>query len=143
MNINEPLLKVKPCPPSGEGVHTWVFHAACCAVEAGISDDQAVKEIEALMTRNPSPPNEIEDALRSARTGRRNPSILWPQVNGEQIEAIAQDGIRVLDLWTGSPVRMQVGNSRTEEIIDCLFPGNPWLCVGQSNRAFGTQRRES
>jgi hypothetical protein len=136
-------LNVKPCPANGEGVHSWLFHAACCAVEAGMSDDQAVEEIEALMTRNPNPPSEIEDALRSARGQRSSPNLSWPQVNDEQIEAISQDGMRVLDLWTVSPVPMQVGDSRAEEIIDYLFPGNPWLCVGQSSRAFRTQRREN
>ena len=33
--------------------------------------------------------------------------------------------------------------SRTEEIIDMLFPGNPWLCVGKANDAFFTERRET
>jgi hypothetical protein len=108
-----------------------------------MSDDQAAQEIEALITRSPNPQTEIKDALRAARGERRSPSTLWPQVNEEQIEAITQDGIRVLDLWMASPVPMQIGDSRTEEIIDCLFPGNPWLCVGQSNRLFQTQRREN
>jgi hypothetical protein len=92
---------------------------------------------------NPNPLTEIEDALKAARGERRSPSLLWPQVNEEQVEAIAQDGIRVLDLWTASPVPMQVGDSRAEEVIDCLFPGNPWLCAGHSNRAFRKQRREN
>ena len=134
-------LNVKPCPPSGDGVHSWLFHAACCAVEAGLSDDQAAEEIEALMTRLPNPPSEIEDALRAARGERRSPSILWPQVNGEQIEAIAQDDTGVLDLWK-SWRRLRSAESCTEEIIDRLFPGNPWLCVGQSNQSFSTRRRE-
>jgi hypothetical protein len=108
-----------------------------------MTDEQAVEEIEALMTRSSNPPSEIQDALRSARGERRSPNILWPQVNEEQIEAIVQEGMRVLDLWTASPAPMQVGKSRAEEIIDCFFPGNPWLCVGQSNHAFRTQRREN
>jgi hypothetical protein len=139
----ELALNVKSCPDSGKGVHAWLYYAACRAVEAGMADDQAVEEIEAMMTRPPNPTSEIKDALRSARGHRSGPNLLWPQVNDEQIEAIAQDGMRILDLWTASPVPMQVGDSRTEEIIDCLFPGNPWLCVGQSSRAFRTQRREN
>jgi hypothetical protein len=137
-----PSVLVKPCPPSGQGVHSWLFHAACCAVEAGISDAQAVEEIEAMMTRLPNPPTEIEDALRAARGERRSPSIPWPQVNEEQIEAIVQDGMRVLDFWQASPFEIHTGENRAEDVIDILFPGNPWLCVGQSARAFRTQRRE-
>jgi hypothetical protein len=33
--------------------------------------------------------------------------------------------------------------SRTEEIIDKVFPGNPWLCVGKANDSFFTGRRET
>jgi hypothetical protein len=135
-------LNVKTCPPSGEGVHSWLFHAACCAVEAGLSDEQAVEEIEALMTRSPNPSSEVLDALRSARSERKSPSILWPQVNEEQIEAIVQDGMRALDFWQASPFQMHVAENRAEDAIDILFPGNPWLCVGQSARVFRTQRRE-
>jgi hypothetical protein len=134
-------LMIKPCPLSGEGVHSWVFHAACRAVEAGMSDDEAVEEIETLMTRSPNPPSEIQDALRSARGERTSRSVLWPQVNGEQIEAIARDDVGVLDLWK-SWRRLRSAESCTEEIIDRLFPGNPWLCVGQSNQSFSTRRRE-
>lgn len=104
-------LNLKPCPSSGDGVHSWLFHAACCAVEAGMSDDQAVDEIEAMMTRNPSPPSEIEDALRSARGERSGPSLLWPQVNDEQIEAIAKDGMQVSDFWEASPFPMRAGKA--------------------------------
>jgi hypothetical protein len=108
-----------------------------------MTDDNAVEIIEALMTRNPNPPSEIEDALRSARGQRGSPNLLWPQVNDEQIEAIARDGTGVLDLWESSPLPMQIGKSRADEVIDCLFPGNPLLCVGQTNHVFRTQRREN
>ena len=90
-------LTVKPCPASGDGVHSWLFHAACCAVEAGMTNEQAVEAIEPMMTRNPNPSSEIEDALNAARGERSGPSVLWPQINDEQIEAIAQDGC---ESWT-------------------------------------------
>jgi hypothetical protein len=135
-------LDLKPCATAGEGVHKWVYYAACRAVEAGISDDEAVEIIEPLMTRSPNPSTEIEDALKSARGERRGPSILWPERNDEQVEAIAESGMRVMDFWQASPFEMQKGESRAEEVIDILFPGNPWLCVGRSARLFGTQRRE-
>jgi hypothetical protein len=142
MCVSEFLLNVKPCPPSGDGAHSWLFHAACCAVEAGMTDEQAVEEIEALMTRSSNPSSEIQDALRSARGERTSRSILWPQVNEEQIEAIVQDGMGVLDFWQTSPFEMRAGENRAEDAIDILFPSNPWLCIGQSARVFRTRRRE-
>ena len=31
-----PLI-LKPCPEAGTGVHSWLFYAACSAVEAGLT----------------------------------------------------------------------------------------------------------
>ena len=139
--IPELLLNVKPCPPSGQGVHRFIFHAACRAIEAGMKDEQAIEIIEAMMTRSPNPPTEIEDALRSARGEQRVPTVVWPSVNREQVEAITRANAETLDLWR-SWRRVRSDESHTEEIIDRLFPGNPWLCVGRSNESFRTQKRE-
>ena len=78
---------------------------------------------------------------RPAANGAKQ-ALLWPKPNDEQIEAIVKDGVRVADFWQGSPVSMQVGESRADEVIDILFPGNPWLCIGHSQRKFHTDRRE-
>lgn len=105
-----------------------------------MTDEEAIEVIENMMTRPPNPPSEIEDALRSAR-GERSSAIQWPHVNHEQIEAIAQDPRDLLDLWK-SWRRCTDTESHTEKIIDRLFPGNPWLCVGKSSQSFCTRRRE-
>jgi hypothetical protein len=117
-------LNLEPCPASGDGVHSWLYYAACRAVEVGMTDEQAVEIIESMMTRPPNPAREVEDALNAARGERSGPSVLWPQANDEQIEAIAHDGMRVVDFWEASPFRMRAGASRAEEAIDVLFPGN-------------------
>ena len=39
-------------------------------------------------------------------------------------------------------MRFEDGDPHTEQIVDALFPGNPWLCVGASSREFKTRRRE-
>jgi hypothetical protein len=132
--------RVKPCPEPGAGVHLWVYHAACVAVDAGLPDEDAIPEIEELMAREPNG-SEIEDALAAAR-GERRPSPDWPKVNAEQVEAITKYGPSLVDLWKYSPVEMQITNtSRAESIINLLFPGNPFLCVGQSTEEFETKRR--
>jgi hypothetical protein len=140
--MTDTLLKVKPCPAEGEGVHKWVFYAACCAVEAGLNDEEAAPEIEFLMTRDPNPASEIEDALASARGERRCSSPRWSPANPVAIAEIAKNGLTLRGLVARSPKPIQVGQSRSEEIIDGLFPGDPWLCVGRSDRIFRTQKRE-
>jgi hypothetical protein len=54
-------------------------------------------------------------------------------------------GIReasLYDLWEASPIKWDDGEPHSEEVIDTLFPGNPWLCCGQTTYAFETRRRE-
>src|SRR5258708_151932 len=100
-------LLVKPCPAEGEGVHKWVFYAACCAVEAGLTDEQAVEEIEFLMTRGPNPASEIEDALASARGERRRSFPRWSPVNPIAVAAIAKQGPTLRELVARSPKLIQ------------------------------------
>jgi hypothetical protein len=134
---------LKPCPASGEGVHSWIFYAACRLVEAGLSDDQAEAEIEALMTREPSPPSEVMDALRSARGERKRSTPRWSPVNPPAIAEIAKDGPRLVELISRSPEPIQfVPQSRAEMFIDTLFPGNPLLCAGTFKSQFYTAPRE-
>ena len=51
-------LSLKPCPAPGDGVHKWIYYAACTLVEAGYSDD-------------PDTGSEIEDPLASPRARRK------------------------------------------------------------------------
>ncbi|HEY3900400.1 MAG TPA: hypothetical protein VGM54_17465 [Chthoniobacter sp.] len=85
----------------------------------------------------PAPCLTGNNAWRSA------PQRRWPQVNREQREAITKGGPTLHDLWDLSPIHIRETAPGTEEIIDTLFPGNPWLCVGASQSVFKTRRREA
>jgi hypothetical protein len=43
-------LKLKPCPPVGEGVHKWIYYAACTLLEANYSNEDLSK-VEAAVAR--------------------------------------------------------------------------------------------
>jgi hypothetical protein len=134
---------LKPCPASGAGVHTWLFYAACRLVEAGLSNEQAETEIEALMTRPPDPPSEIMDALRSARGERKRSTPRWSPVNSAAIAEIVKGGPTLSELVSRSPEPIKfTPQSRAEMFVDLLFPGNPLLCFGRSSHFFFTDRRE-
>jgi len=134
---------LKPCPASGEGVHNWVFYAACSLIEAALSDVEAEAEIEAAMTREPNPASEITDALRSARGDHSRSRPRWSPVNPAAIAEIVETGPTLLELISRSPEPIQfVPQSRAEMFIDTLFPGNPLLCVGRKNH-FYTDTRET
>jgi hypothetical protein len=65
-----------------------------------------------------------------------------PGVDYGRVDKIVRSGCGIYDLWEQSPVRFCDDQAHTEEIIDALFPGNPWLCVGIGKYNFWTRRRE-
>ena len=50
----------------------------------------------------------------------------------ELIETLANAGRGLVDPWEGSPIHLDSNEPRTDELIDVLFPGNPFLCCGWS-----------
>jgi hypothetical protein len=133
----------KPCPKPGKGAHAWFFHAACCAIRAGMSNEEAIEKITALASREPRP-NEIEDALAAARGGRRSSAPRWSKPNPALMARVAKDGRTLSDLIARSPHPIWLGQRRqTEEILDALFPGNPLLCLGASKEKAFTAPREA
>src|SRR5262250_1568402 len=74
---------------------------------------------------------------------RCSPAILdrSPQINFDLIEAIADLGTGLVDLWEASPIRLDSNEPRTDEIIDVLFPRNPLLCCGWNRHRFETRPR--
>ena len=63
----------------------------------------------------------------------------WLDPNFELIEAVAQTGNGLVDLWEASPVRLDSNQPKTGEIISNLFPGNPLLCCGWTRHHFDTR----
>jgi hypothetical protein len=67
----------------------------------------------------------------------------WLPRNFELIEAVADTGNGLVDLWEASPVRLDSNEPKTDQIIDFLFPGNPLLCCAWSRHRFDTRAREN
>lgn len=129
----------EPCPQGGTGVHSWIMRAAHACRKAGMSAEQATREIESRISRRPTPANEIETAVAKAFDCPRTPggsfrqwpaAPKWPQTNTEQREAVIADGTGLVDLWEASPIRFANADPQTAEILRRMFPGDPWLCVG-------------
>ena len=89
-----------------------------------------------------APPSDEIDNLDTASSP--TPEEGWPKPNFKLIEYRVRHGIGLHDLWESSPVRFNSDCVHTEDIIDSLFPGNPWLCcAGQKQSQFATHRRQS
>jgi hypothetical protein len=63
------------------------------------------------------------------------PAPPWPKPDSNLINKITTDGIGLADLWEASPVRIEDNQSRAEELITALFPGDPLLCVAKEKPA--------
>lgn len=140
------------CPAAGKGVHAWLFKTAR-QLHAHYPAPEIVRLLEqgAAQCGRPVAQREIQDAVQAALQCAWTPASIprpmravpkWPAVNQEQREAIIRDGPGLADLWDASPVRFENNDSRTEEIVDVLFPGNPLLCCGWSAHKFDTRPRE-
>ena len=146
------------CPSSGTGVHQWLFRCAL-VLHKFLPEAEIAPLLEAASAGcgRTLEPHEIPDAIRNSKiyaegglAAAGNPATAatatglrghWPKPNLEQIEALALNGIHLVDLWERSPVRIE-GDGAAEWLIDRLFPGNPLLCCGLSSHRFGTATRE-
>jgi hypothetical protein len=135
-------------PRSGEGFHNWLFRAARALWKCGreANDIREILENAATTCGRYVSAREIADAVGHSQTSAFQPATAhyhaWPVVNHEQREAIIATGFGLVDLWEISPVRFGDNQPDTEQIVDALFPGNPWLCVGLSKTDFKTRHRE-
>jgi len=92
--------------------------------------------------------NAINNSVDCApRRGQKRRSVAprspkWPSPDAVASAQACNDGFGLAALWELSPLRFDDAAPHTEDIIDVLFPGNPWLCVGASMSRFDTRHRE-
>lgn len=132
------------CPSSG--VHPWLFGAAIKLRSLDLTDPdiELVLEQATANYHREMKPNEIEDAVSNSGHHVGDPKYRpspWPVRNYDEIFRIVSSGPSAADLQTRLPSPGEDENW-AEVVIDALFPGNPLLCVGESQRHFRTKPRE-
>lgn len=137
-------------PPSrGGGLHNWLFRTAR-VLHPFRSQDEIIELLRSATAGEPVKAGEIEDAVRNSADKawqpqaralqlRRQPA--WSPLNADRRTEIIERSAGLSDLWELSPVPFEDDEAHTEEIIDALFPGDPWLCCGLSNDQFKTRLR--
>lgn len=137
-------------PRRGEGLNLW-FYKVARYLHAFRSPDEIEALLGAATDGNPVARGEIKRAVERSKahawipgevTATARSATAWPPLNREQREAICNSGAGLVDLWEASPIRFEDADSRTEETVDRLFPGDPLLCVGASSWDFKTRTRE-
>jgi hypothetical protein len=150
-------------PDAGNGVHDYLFRVAL-----KLHPYRTDEEIYAWLREFGNgcgryvPDREIEDAIENSRefawqggaesgqptdtgngkaTGSATPRTPpWPQPDVVMIEDICREGIPLAALHADSPVKIDGRAIRAEEVIDAMFPGDPWLCCGAASHDFSTKR---
>jgi hypothetical protein len=119
-------LEERPCPDEGDGVHKWIFYAACTLIEHGLSKRQAEAELEFRVPNGRE--GEIAPALAKA-TGEceRASAPKWP-ARDEALIAEVSKGVTLRDMVACSP---DPRGLLAYEVIDALFPDDPLLCIGR------------
>jgi hypothetical protein len=140
-------------PKAGEGCHRWLF-ASARYLHAFRSPEEIAELLRAELhgCGRRIPERELQAAIADSKKvawvpgSNKQDTIYqsaWPKFRQQKYDLIVCEGIGAYDLWESSPIRYIDDRSYTEDIIDALFPGNPWLCCGMSNTLFDSMRRES
>jgi hypothetical protein len=107
---------IPACPSPGAGVHPWLMRAAWACRAGGLKAEEAVCQINRIMTRPPNPPREIEQAVekvynssttRSTYRGAGNyRKAVRPTFRLESLISLARklDGFGIADLEARSPI---------------------------------------
>lgn len=138
----EDTAKIVPSCPTSEGRHAWLMKAGWACKKNGQSREETIAYLHANLTRDPSPVNEVEQAVDAIfgeapktifRTGRLSAGR-WPKSNSEEIRKLSASGFGINDLSAASPVKLKEGKPNTARVLQALFPGDPLLCVGSARK---------
>ena len=153
-------------PSAGEGVHAYLFKIAL-KLHPYRTDEEIYAWLRGFGNNcgRYVPDREIEAAIEDSRefawqggtpsgqpndTGNGNGMVagsatfrapLWPDADVVMIEEICREGISLAALHEASPVKIDGHAIHAEEVIDAMFPGDPWLCCGVANHTFFTRLR--
>jgi hypothetical protein len=137
--------QLNSCPAEGNGIHSWLFRTALRLHER-FAEDEIVEILKTHLTCRRPEREILESVTNSGKVARgempnnRNP---WPGVDYEMVyDIVVRCPVRLEDLRTISPEDLRTDGPRTEDILDKLFPGNPFLCFGRSPGVFWTKPRE-
>ena len=126
-------IRLKQCPPEGEGVNKWTFSTALVLYRLGWPADKITSFLHEHTTRSgEEAESEIERAAQNAPLwlkGQAGTSFRrWPATNASLVEKITSSGFRLDDLRDASPGEC----TRAHEVLPLLFPGDPLIWVASS-----------
>lgn len=127
-------LDLNPCPDSGEGVHSWIWHVASTYYAAGVGMEEAKDYCELHATRALQP-NEVENAFISLQNRSNIERNRWPKksayLTGVAIEEAKREAGLAAEI-IGCLNSGGLGEIETHRILERLYPDNPLICCGKT-----------
>jgi hypothetical protein len=129
-----------------EEIYTWLreFSNGCGRYVSDREIEAAIKDSREFAWQGISPLEQPSDTGNGfcMAAGAANPRTPpWPDADVVMIEEICREGISLAALHDASPVKIDGHTIHAEEVIDAMFPGDPWLCCGVASHDFHTRRR--
>ena len=107
-------VEIPPCPQAGSGVHSWIMQAAWACRFLEMNQGDAANTIRSRMTRNPTPPNEIERSIEKVYDARfedrpQYPAPVRASFKPQKLQKVASKlaGFAEGDLMVRSPIDPQ------------------------------------
>jgi hypothetical protein len=138
--------RLESCPPSGQGVNPWIFKTAL-SLTGYFEDSQLIELLENYVSCR-GRDREIMNAVSNVRRivsgeAPAEPQRFWPAADYKMAhDIIINSPLGLERLRSASPVVIGPQEPKSEEIIDCLFPGNPLLCCAREKNLCLTRPRE-
>lgn len=137
-------------PKRGDGLNRWLLRASLALRRCGRSESDILDTLRCATAGEAIRPGEVQRAVtRSVEyltdSGTpRPPAAKWPEFSpAARAEIVNRYDAGAVELWERSPFRLDDDRPHTEAIVDCLFPGNPLLCVADGPETATTGPRES
>ena len=121
------------------GVHRWVYHVVCTFLDHRAEHQTIIDYCERHATRNLQL-NEVENAIETRLKCQNNKGKSFSKPNPIIRKRVIDYSITQENLGKLSPVS-NPQDMASESIIKLLFPNNPLLCCGVSNRKFKTNSK--
>ena len=163
MSVPESIRHYVQSPPMagcGQNFHDWLMGAANKLAKHVYQNEAFDLLMAAGRIAGRSDPAEVRNTINKAyaecgaayigndtwkrpdgETFKREPA--WPSPDLAAVLAVTDGGPDLNDLRQLSPVKFKGEGPHSEEVVDELFPGNPWLCPGKTqedNKVFSREK---
>jgi hypothetical protein len=137
------LMAKLDCPSAGEGVHNWLWHAAC-ALRHYVEIDKGIEIARVFMTRDENPPGEIARTFENAYSQEYHGLPAEASAYcAEEFPKNPAEVERIFRSYKKNPLKLLRDASNPIPdivgVLDALYSDDDLICVGNAIYARGVK----